>query len=104
MRTLCTLLGAALLFPLPAVSGSLSANHPDVVVCEVKATADVPSGKVFLYLSAIGDDGSSLYQSLGKASLTVQFSSDGEIVGPNTKVCNGASLGMLIENGQTKSF
>ncbi|WP_108858563.1 hypothetical protein [Ruegeria sp. Alg231-54] len=87
-----------------AIAGSLSPDHPDVLICETTSTSSLPDAKVFLYLSAVGEDGSSLYQSLGSGNLTARYVADGSLLGLSETVCGGQSLNELLSSGNTRSY
>lgn len=104
MKQLVNLSAVFLLAPISVLAGTLSANHYDVLVCPTVASAPWPAGQVFLFLSAVGDDGSSMYQSLGGSGITAIYDADGILKGPSDRVCGGKSLSELEEAGQTSNF
>lgn len=104
MKALSVVLAAALVAPLSATAGSMSPDHPDALICQVEAKGDMPALKMMLFLSALGDDGSSLYQSLGTTSVTIAFGPDGSRAAPDSNTCDGKTLPELVDAGMTKDF
>lgn len=88
----------------PVLAGSLSPDHPDALICDLKSVNSMPDSKVVLYLSAVGNDGSTLYQSLGPASLSAKYDADGTLTGLSEGVCGGLSLSELEAKGMTKNY
>lgn len=103
IRTL-TAVSAVMLATAPVHAGALSPDHPDVLICPIAAIGNVPAGHAFLFLSALGDNGSVLYQSLGNRSVSAIYDADGNLMGLGEKVCGGKSLQQLAADGQTKDF
>ena len=104
MDTLRILAAVALAWPLHAYAGAVSEQHPDVVLCAFSGTETTPAGDAVLYIAGVGDDGSVVYQSLGRNVITAIFDADGAPSGPSENVCGGLSLAELQAGGKTRDL